>query len=203
MKSSDHERIRAYVDGELSPEGVAELLREARGDARLERELQGQLALRRMLSGLADPVLPAALRAEKPRARWLELLFGWRQVRLSMPAAATAGLVLFGAGAMLGKARAPAPAPLAQKAEPELVPVRFVFMGGEAKSVAVAGSFNGWSPQATPLHPVGDGIWEATVPLPRGEHRYIFQVDGAWQADPLANQLVPDGMGNMDAVIQL
>ena len=134
----------------------------------------------------------------KPQPGWLSLLLGRRALGLSLPAAAAAGLLLFGAGTLVGRNR---PAPVAS--EPDLVPVRFVILAGDAQNVSVAGSFNRWSATATPLAPAGDGVWEATVRLPRGEHRYIFQVDGRWQPDPLAPQLVPDGMGNMDAVIQL
>jgi anti-sigma factor RsiW len=192
----DHEQIRAYVDGELKPEAIAGLLAQARTNPKLDGELQRQLALRRTLASLPQP----KPKLPKPQPGWLSLLMGRRALGLSLPAAATAGLLLFGAGTLVGRNR-PLPAPLAS--EQDLVPVRFVILAGDAQNVSVAGTFNRWSATSTPLSPVGDGVWEATVRLPRGEHRYIFQVDGRWQPDPLAPQLVPDGMGNMDAVIQL
>ena len=202
LSGADHERIRAYVDGELKADALAALLADARRIPALGRELERQLALHRSLTTLPDPALPARVAPQPARPRWLDLFLGWRKLSLSVPAAATAGALLFGAGAWVGHDRAPASAPAVATAT-EMIPVRFVFMGGDAQKVSVAGSFNRWSPTATPLRPAGEGIWEATVPLPRGEHRYIFQVDGRWQSDPLAPQLVPDGMGNMDAVIQL
>ncbi|MBS2030445.1 MAG: glycogen-binding domain-containing protein [Deltaproteobacteria bacterium] len=196
LARADHERIRAYVDGELKPDAIAELLANARTHSNLDRELQRQLALRRTLASLPQPRPPMP----KPQPGWLSLLLGRRALGLSLPAAAAAGLLLFGAGTVVGR-RSPTPATTV--AEQDLVPVRFVILAGDAQNVSVAGSFNRWSDKATPLAPVGDGVWEATVRLPRGEHRYIFRVDGRWQPDPLAPQLVPDGMGNMDAVIQL
>jgi 1,4-alpha-glucan branching enzyme len=69
--------------------------------------------------------------------------------------------------------------------------------------VAVAGSFNQWSQQANPLTSAGDGLWEATVLVPRGKHRYQFRVDGQWVADPLAERQAPDGLGHVDSVLDL
>ena len=191
----DHERVRAYVDGELEGSALATFLADSHIQPALNDELQRQLSLRRTLSGLPTPKLPPGLQSAPNRAPWT--------VRLSLPAAAAAAALLFVAGAWAGLRHSSAPAAAPVAASSDLVPVRFVFMAGNAQNVSVAGSFNRWSATATPLQPAGDGIWEATVPLPRGEHRYIFQVDGRWQLDPLATQLVPDGMGNMDAVIEL
>ncbi len=52
-------------------------------------------------------------------------------------------------------------------------------------TVAIAGSFNGWSPTATPMRRNQDaGTFETCLPLPPGEHQYRLVVDGVWQADP-------------------
>ncbi len=57
-----------------------------------------------------------------------------------------------------------------------------------ARSAGIAGSFNGWSAQASPLTGV-QGFWEALVPSarPGGEYKFVF--DGAtWRTDPRARR---------------
>ena len=49
----------------------------------------------------------------------------------------------------------------------------------------VAGTFNDWKPDATPLHNhLPDGEWAGTVQLPSGHHEYKFVVDGQWCCEP-------------------
>jgi anti-sigma factor RsiW len=194
MNARDHESVRAYVDGELTPAECEALRQQAARDPALQAELDAQQAMRSMLLGLPPPPVPEAIAAPVPAwRRWLERLRGF-EFKLGPLAALTASFGLFVSGLIVGVHR---PVPAAER-----VPVRFVFMG-DAKEVFVAGTFNGWSQQAQPLLNVGDHLWEATVELPRGEHRYLFRVDGRWQEDSLATQAVPDGMGHMDAVIRL
>ena len=63
---------------------------------------------------------------------------------------------------------------------------------GDAASVTVAGSFNGFSATATPLSEAGlagSGMWEAAVTLAPGDHAYKLVVDGAFlidEASPLS-----------------
>jgi len=68
--------------------------------------------------------------------------------------------------------------------------VLFVMLAPGAKSVAVVGNFNDWSP--TPLSdPDKDGIWTARIPLSPGRYEYAFVVDGRWWGqDPLADGYV-------------
>jgi len=53
-----------------------------------------------------------------------------------------------------------------------------------ATQVFVAGSFNDWSPVATPLMRNDAGIWTGTVNLDPGEYEYRFVVDNKWSEDP-------------------
>lgn len=51
--------------------------------------------------------------------------------------------------------------------------------------VNIAGSFNGWSKDATELKDSGNGVWKATVPVPNGIATYKFVIDGdRWITDP-------------------
>lgn len=84
----------------------------------------------------------------------------------------------------------------------DTVYVRFQVAAPQARNVAVAGSFNGWSAAALPLHRAADGSWEATIALPVGEHSYQFVVDGQrWIPDPTAQAQVDDGFGGTNSVI--
>ncbi len=47
-----------------------------------------------------------------------------------------------------------------------------------ATSVLLAGDFTDWRNRAIPMRPRRQGLWQATVPLPPGSHRYRFIVDG-------------------------
>ena len=54
----------------------------------------------------------------------------------------------------------------------------------EAKEVFVAGTFNDWKPDATPLQSQPDGEWAVTIPLAPGSYEYKFVVDGQWCCAP-------------------
>jgi len=75
----------------------------------------------------------------------------------------------------------------------------------KAHTVAIAGDFNGWSPQANLLEdPDGDGIWVATLKLEPGRYEYMFVLDGEkWFPDPNALRYVKDGFGNKNAILEI
>lgn len=89
--------------------------------------------------------------------------------------------------------------------EGDTILVRFVYMDESAGSVAVAGDFTRWEP--VPLEKRrrdGRAIWTGVVPVPRGEHRYMFVVDGSeWVTDPLAPAVGDDGFGSRNAILSL
>lgn len=74
-----------------------------------------------------------------------------------------------------------------------------------AKSVAVAGSWNGWNPQAEKLDDRDkDGRWTLTVSLPRGRHTYKFVLNGdVWQHDHDNPTSEPDGHSGLNSVLDL
>jgi 1,4-alpha-glucan branching enzyme len=85
-----------------------------------------------------------------------------------------------------------------------MVMVRFVFEGRGARQVSVAGSFNDWKPDALALESSDhDGMFVATIALPRGVHEYMFVVDGKWVADPMTSARRPDGFGRQNSVLRL
>lgn len=88
---------------------------------------------------------------------------------------------------------------------PELVPggVRFTVLIPAARSVAVAGDFNGWSTVAHSMTRVTeDGLWAIVIPLPKGEHAFSYVVNGTkWLTPPMAQDFVPDGFGMLNGVV--
>ena len=94
-------------------------------------------------------------------------------------------------------------APAAQPGTPAVV-VRFALMAQGAHKVAVAGDFNGWDPDRTPLlDQDGRGVFAGNVQLPPGAHEYMFVVDGQWVTDPAAAERRPDGFGRDNAILRL
>src|SRR5262249_31749048 len=75
------------------------------------------------------------------------------------------------------------------------------FQSADAGSVAVVGSFNGWSPAVNPMSKKGD-TWELTLSLLPGKYSYRFLVDKNKQVlDPSATATEPDGYGGKNSVM--
>jgi len=89
-------------------------------------------------------------------------------------------------------------APLATRAG-----VRFVFERADARTVSLAGSFNRWSASSHPLVRQNErGVWAIVVPLPRGEHTFMYVVNGSeWVSPPLAEDYVDDGFGARNGIV--
>lgn len=79
----------------------------------------------------------------------------------------------------------------------------FVFVAPAARTVALAGDFNGWDPARTPLtREASGGIWTVDVPLAPGRYSYMFVVDGRrFVADPAAPRSVGDDFGAPTSVV--
>jgi 1,4-alpha-glucan branching enzyme len=81
--------------------------------------------------------------------------------------------------------------------------VEFVYIDNTAKSVALAGVFNQWSTTSHPLaRGAAPGSWTIVVPLPPGDHPFMFVVDGTrWVSPPIAEEYVDDGFGARNGVV--
>ena len=73
----------------------------------------------------------------------------------------------------------------------------------DAKTVALAGDFNDWTPAATPMKRRKDGSWSATVRLDNaGRYQYRYVVDGAkWIVDDDADALVANPFGGQNSIV--
>jgi alpha-amylase/alpha-mannosidase (GH57 family) len=85
--------------------------------------------------------------------------------------------------------------------------VRFTFDAPDARSVSLAGEFNGWDPGALPMTNVdGKGVWEAVIPLQPGRtYQYKFVVNGGefWKEDPTDPFTADDNHGGVNSVVSI
>jgi 1,4-alpha-glucan branching enzyme len=81
--------------------------------------------------------------------------------------------------------------------------IHLQFFEPHAKDVYIAGSFNEWQPEATPMIALGDGRWAKELALPAGRYEYRFVVDGTWVTDPNAAETAPNPFGSVNSVLQV
>ena len=80
-------------------------------------------------------------------------------------------------------------------------PVAFEYFDPGARTVAVAGDFNQWSPSARPLRRDSGGRWTGSVKLAPGTYHYRFVVDGErWVEDPLNSERAPNDYGTFNSI---
>ncbi|HEX5133606.1 MAG TPA: isoamylase early set domain-containing protein [Candidatus Krumholzibacteria bacterium] len=80
--------------------------------------------------------------------------------------------------------------------------VTFRLQDAGAESVAVVGSFNGWSPQNHRLQKRDKNVWEITLSLAPGRYAYRFLIDQKKQVlDPSTPLTEPDGFGGRNSVV--
>jgi hypothetical protein len=82
--------------------------------------------------------------------------------------------------------------------------VTFVFLAPQARSVALAGDFDGWDAARLPMQRQGSGLWTVDVPLAPGRYQYAFVVDGRrFIADPSAPRATGDDFGTPTSVVTI
>lgn len=188
------------MDEERDPflDEVAESLR---GAVRVDPAFDGRVmaAIRRPGAG---PLRRAWRWLAEPRAIVLAPL------PAALAAAALVALVAVAArrtgGAPPGPRTTEAMGTLAAEASAPAV-VHFVLIAPDARSVTVAGDFNGWSTTATPMQRAAEGgAWSVSVPLRPGLYAYSFVVDGReWRPDPLAPLVPHDDFGKPNSVVMV
>lgn len=71
-----------------------------------------------------------------------------------------------------------------------------------ARSIVLAGSFNGWRTDEFELKRINGG-WGINLFLRNGTHTYKYLADGEWIPDPANPDRRPDGAGNINSVISV
>jgi hypothetical protein len=217
--------VQRFLDHELSPEERAAFLQAVDVDAALRRHwlnleiIAAQAAqlpkivpsaafLSRVKAQTASPSpsLWARLRDAVMAPRALEWNLAGAMTAACLAVIAVAGLIRLAPERIV---EVPVAAPSAQTAsfspasEPKVF-VRLVLVQPTARSVSVAGDFNGWNPSQTKLERADGGVWTVTIPLKPGRYEYMFVVNGKqWIADPLAPEDAGDGFGSQNAVLDV
>jgi len=126
-------------------------------------------------------------------------------VRVSATPAPVKAAPMPAAGAVMPVKTAPTPAPApaapAPVQKPKPAHVLLELLKPEAKQVCVAGSFNEWKPERTPLVRMGNGRWVGDLAVKPGKHEYLFVVDGQWLPDPNAKESVQNPFGGRNSVL--
>ncbi len=84
---------------------------------------------------------------------------------------------------------------------PNVGTVSFELVKPGAKQVCVAGSFNDWKPETTPLVAKGNGRWVGDLTIKPGRYEYLFVVDGQWLPDPNAKETVKNPFGGLNSIL--
>lgn len=208
-------RLQAYLDGELERTALPVDLRE---EADLWDRLDDVSAeLRREV---APPWLETRIMATLPAQiaqPWWRRAGNWllqpqtvrvRPVSLSFAGAVAAlAILLTGQPDQLNEVapQTNGAAHTVANTNNAVIYVQFAFANPNAKSVTIAGDFNDWDADTTPLRDTdGDGVWTGLIALRPGMHKYMFVVDGEqWVTDPEAERYVDDGFGMRNAVIAI
>ena len=72
-----------------------------------------------------------------------------------------------------------------------------------ARRVFVAGTFNDWRVDATPLQKAEEGEWVLKLTLGPGTYEYRLVVDGQWCDDPQAKERVKNLHGGWNAILRV
>ena len=68
----------------------------------------------------------------------------------------------------------------------------FKYTNLRANALFIAGSFNGWKPDSTPVNQIAPGRLEIDLALAPGCHEHLLVVDGRWVPDLYARDLCPN-----------
>jgi Carbohydrate-binding module 48 (Isoamylase N-terminal domain) len=217
--------VQRFLDHELSPEERAAFLQAVDVDAALRRhwlnletiaaqatqlpKIVPSAAFLRRVKAQTTPLAPslwARLRATVTVPRTLEWNLAGAMAAACVAVVAIAGVLTLAPERTVEAPVAVPPtqtASLSSGSEPKVF-VRLVFVQSTARSVSVAGDFNGWNPAQTKLERADGGVWTVTIPLKPGRYEYMFVVNGKqWIADPLAAEDAGDGFGSQNAVLDV
>lgn len=142
--------------------------------------------------------LPQTAKARQPRQAFF---WSWPQGQWFAPALAGAVLAML----MVGGLQLLHTGKTSVDQNGSLVRISFEFHAPDARSVSLAGSFNGWTPGEIKLTgPDRTGLWHTEISLPEGVHEYGFFVnESEWVSDPKALAYQEDGFGSRNSLVTL
>ncbi|MBN1557696.1 MAG: isoamylase early set domain-containing protein [Lentisphaerae bacterium] len=80
--------------------------------------------------------------------------------------------------------------------------VNFKVDADRRSRVAVAGTFNNWSPDKHVMK-YKEGVFTLTTLLPKGRYEYKFVIDGQWCVDPRCREWTYNPYGSLNSVINV
>ena len=81
--------------------------------------------------------------------------------------------------------------------------IHFEYINSQADSVCLAGTFNEWHPNATPMTALVRGHWKKDLELLPGTYEYALVVDGRWIPDPHCEEMVENSFGSLNSVLKV
>jgi len=81
--------------------------------------------------------------------------------------------------------------------------VLFIVQAAGAKDVRLAGDFNGWNANLTPMEPLREDTFQAQLPLAPGAYRYRYVIDGRWERDPANERAEMNPYGDLNSVVEV
>jgi chromosome partitioning protein len=81
--------------------------------------------------------------------------------------------------------------------------ITFAALYPKAQQVQIAGDFNNWQPEQSPLLKSDDGRWEIELPLSQGTYNYRYVVDGRWQQDPYNKHVSVNPYGDFNSHLEV
>lgn len=87
--------------------------------------------------------------------------------------------------------------------------IQFAVHAPNAQQVFLAGAFNEWNPDVSPMTRGDNGEWTAECELPPGRYEYKFVIDGEWrckgdcEGDSGCTLCVPNDFGTMNRVCEV
>ena len=96
------------------------------------------------------------------------------------------------------------PASPGRTARKSIKGISFELFEPAARTVTLAGDFNGWDAAALPLRKDAGGRWKRTVRLAPGKYQYKFVIDGTrWVEDPLNLNRIPNEFGGCNSFVEV
>ena len=180
-----------YIDNEMNLDEKRTFVEKVRAEPAFAEEALALIAQEKLLRTLPTVPTPAAAVRQRPRWQWP---FRIRIARLAMPvgfaSAGFAAAVLL----LLSSFQPPSQASCSN---------RFVLFAPAVSQVELAGSFTGW--QRVAMQRAGNsGYWELSLPVPSGEHRFAYILDGQRQVpDPTLPASEKDDFGGENSILNV
>ena len=185
--------ISMYIDNELELDEKIRFVNHVFGDSRYRDDAISLLEQEKLLHATLSKTAPET-EVEPSRSRFVLPFFN-----RSFGLALAAGLLLIFSFFLTREFNPPNQVAV----EPATVYHRFIVHEEDSRQIEITGSFTNW--QRVPLVPTGtNGYWEISLPVPVGEHRYTFIVDGSkFLPDPTVATQESDDFGTTNSILNI